>query len=175
MRNRLTFVVAVMSLIGAGALAAPAAPAGRVSVAVAFSPRVETKLRERFGPKEADVLRDAVTRAVGDSLAQPTAAGAAARALAVDVEITDLEPTHPTRAQSAESPGLDPHLSRSLGGAAMTGIVHDADGTVLARLAVSRFAPDLSQISASGDAWADARLAIQLFASKLARKVAAQR
>jgi hypothetical protein len=137
-----------------------------VPVAVTFAPRIESKIRQAYGAAETEVVRDAVITAVSESFRK---AGAGPD-LSVAVEVTDVAPSHPTRQQSLDSPSLDPVRSKSLGGAALTGTVSGPDGKVIANLSFQRFAPDLRSASVSFDAWADARLSIQIFASQLAKK-----
>ena len=172
MRSRIP-VLLLSTLLGAGAaLAAPDTP--RPAITVTFAPPVETKLREQFGSKEADVLRQDVIERVGESLLKASLANPGLGALTAEVQFTDLASTHPTREQSFEQPGLDPLRSKSVGGAALHGTVHDANGKEVASLTMKRFAPDLTTISASGDAWADARITIRMFASKLGAALAAK-
>jgi len=170
MRLRVPILLLLTAFAASAALAASDAP--RPAVTVTFSAFAQAKIKEKFGAREAGEIRDEVVRAVGDSLLKATLANPALGALSAEVEVTDLDPTHPTREQSVEQPGLDILRSKSVGGATLKGVVHDASGKEVASLTFKRYAPDLTTISASGDAWADARITIRMFASKLGAQLA---
>ena len=167
-RNLIT-AVTITSVLAAVAPSALAAADAGIPVTVTFAPRIAATIHDTYGPAEAEVLREAVRSALSDSLLN----AGSGRDVKVAVEVTNVAPTHPTRQQSVDSPSLGPIRSRSLGGAALTGTVRGPNGQVLATLNFERFAPDLSTISSSIDAWADARLAIRQFASQLAKKTVA--
>jgi hypothetical protein len=84
------------------------------------------------------------------------------------VTVEDLAPTRLTRKQLADNPSLDVVRSKSLGGAELKGEVRDAERRLLTTVSYRYFAPTLPLGSASRDPWADARLAIDGFAGKLA-------
>jgi len=139
-------------------LAAP--PAASVS----YAPAVQQDLQDRFGAAEGDALRAdilaAISRQMG-KLAMPPGT-------AVSVTVTDLAPTRPTRRQQSDEPTLDPLLTQYLGGAELHGVVHDAAGRALRTVQYRYFAPDLRAGSVARDPWADAHLAIEGFAARLA-------
>ena len=87
---------------------------------------------------------------------------------AVTVTVEDLAPTRLTRKQLADNPSLDVLRSKSLGGAQLKGEVLDAQQHVLRTVSYRYFAPTLYEGSVSLDPWADAQLAIDGFARKLA-------
>jgi len=150
--------------IAAGLLLAPLALAGELSaVTIDFAPPVTTKL-QRYGAAESAVVRAAILAAV----ARQTARVAMPASLAATVMVQDLAPTHPTREQVSDDPSVDAVRTRYLGGAALVGYVRDARQHVVAVVTYRHFAPTLTEGSASLDPWADARLAIDQFAAKLA-------
>ena len=150
--------------IAAGLLLAPVLLAGELAVtAIDFAPRVTTKL-QRYGADEAATLRSAIVAAV----ARETGRVAMPESLAVTVRVQDIAPTHPTRKQVSDDPAVDAVRTKYLGGAELIGYVRDANQHVVAVVTYRHFAPTLVQGSASLDPWADARLAIDQFAAKLA-------
>jgi len=78
------------------------------------------------------------------------------------------EPSSSTPQQVFDDPAVDAVRTKYLGGAALIGYVRDAKQHVVAVVTYRHFAPTLVQGSASLDPWADARLAIDQFAAKLA-------
>jgi hypothetical protein len=139
--------------------AAAAAAAGRGR----FAPRVSGELKG-YGEEEGTVLRTAILTAVSRELGQV----AAPSGLAITAVVQDLAPTHPTREQLTDDPAMDVARTKFIGGAELTGAVRDAGGRVLATVHYRHFPPNLELGSASLDPWADARLAIDQFAAKLA-------
>lgn len=151
-------------LIAAGLLLAPVLLAGELSaVTIDFAPRVTPKL-QRYGADETAALRAAIVAA----LARETGRVAMPAGLAVTVMVQDIAPTHPTRKQVSDDPAVDAVRTKYLGGAELTGSARDANQHVVATVTYRHFAPTLVQGSASLDPWADARLAIDQFAAKLA-------
>jgi hypothetical protein len=145
-------------LVLTSVLAAPPA------VTVGYASAVQQKLQDSYGAGEGDVLRAEILAAVSrqlDKLALPPGT-------AVSVTVTELAPTRPTREQQNDDPTLDPVLTKLLGGAHLQGVVHDAAGQPLRTVQYRYFAPDLRAGSVARDPWADARLAIDGFASRLA-------
>lgn len=135
------------------------------SITVDFAPRVSGELK-RYGDEEGKVLRTAILTAVSRKLRR--VAAAAPSGLAITVVVQDVAPTHPTRQQLADDPATDVARTKFIGGAELAGSVRDAGGRVLATVHYRHFPPNLELGSASVDPWADARLAIDQFASKLA-------
>jgi len=150
--------------IAAGLLLAPVLLAGKLSaIAIDFPPRLTAKL-QRYGTDETAALRAAILAAV----ARETGRVATPDGLAVAVIVQDVAPTHPTRRQVSDDPAVDAARTKYLGGAELTGYVRDANQHVVATVSYRHFAPTLVEGSASLDPWADARLAIDRFAAKLA-------
>ena len=150
--------------ITAGLLLAPVLLAGEPSVTtIEFAPRVTMKLL-RYGVDETAALRATILAAV----ARETGRSAMPAGLAVTVMVQDLAPTHPTRKQVSDDPAVDAVRTKYLGGAELIGYVRDANQHVVATVTYRHFAPTLVQGSASLDPWADARLAIDQFAARLA-------
>jgi hypothetical protein len=148
----------------AALLAAPglwAAPA--VATHIEFAPEVEAQLK-RFGSEEGATLRAAIE----SSVQHATARLDMPKGALVEITLEEVAPTHPTRKQLNENPAQDETRTKYLGGAALVGYVRDANRQVLARISYRHFAPTLALGSASLDPWADARLAIEAFADKLA-------
>ena len=150
--------------------------AGRpVAVTVTFGPALESKLGASYGTEEAEVLRACVVRSVGEALEQRRGGRPGTPAASIAVVITDAQPSHPTRRQRSDNPSLDPLRSVSLGGADLNGTVRAADGRVLATVSHRHFAPNFELASPAGDAWADARVAIQQWAADVVARIAAGR
>jgi hypothetical protein len=150
--------IAAGLLLGSLSLAGPG-PATTVE----FAPRVAGEL-QRYGAEEGTVLRKAILEAVS----RETGRVATPPGLAITVVVQDVAPSHPTRAQSSDDPATDVAKTRFIGGAELTGTVRDAGGRVLATVHYLHFPPNLELGSASLDPWADARLAIEQFAARLA-------
>jgi hypothetical protein len=141
----------------------PAAAALGVT-GIDFAPAVNAKLEKDYGEAEAATLRKAIRAAVArekDCSGVPVAVG-------LNVTVEDLTPTRPTRKELNENPTLDTVHSKSIGGAELRGEVLDAQQHVLTTVTYRYFAPTITIGSVSRDPWADARLAIDGFAEKLA-------
>ena len=143
----------------AAALTAAAPPATTVELAPAAAAKMPG-----YGEEERAVLSAAIVAAVGRETAGIPAAGG----LAIAVTIEDVAPTHPTREQLANNPAVDTVRTTFLGGAELTGEVRDADQRLVAKVTDRYFARSLELGSRARDPWADARLAIDRFALKLA-------
>ena len=151
-------------LLLAPVLLAPVLRAGELSaITIDFAPRVTTQL-QRYGADEAAVLRAAIVAAV----ARETGRVAMPANLAATVMVQDIAATHPTAKQVSDDPALDAVRTKYLGGGGLIGYVRDPKQHVVAVVTYRHFAPTLIQGSASLDPWADARLAIDQFAAKLA-------
>jgi hypothetical protein len=149
---------------GAALLLAPGLPAAPLAVTgIDFAPAVNAKWPE-YGEAEAATLRKAIRAAV----AREKECSAVPTGVSVNVTVEDLAPSRPTREQLAASPSLDVVHSKSLGGAELKGEVLDAQQHVLTTVSYRYFAPTITLGSAARDPWADARLAIDGFAGKLA-------
>jgi hypothetical protein len=130
---------------------------------VDFAPAVSDKLKD-YGDAEGATLTDAIVAAVNRRSAQC----AVAPGLALTVTVEDLAPSRLTRKQLDDNPSLDVERSKSLGGAELKGEVRDARQRVLTTVSYRYFAPTITVGSPARDPWADARLAIDGFAEKLA-------
>jgi len=155
------------ALYAAGAAAlllARGLPAEQLAVTgIDFAPAVNVKWPE-YGAAEAATLRKAIRAAVArekECSALPTGVG-------INVTVEDLAPSRLTREQLAANPSLDVVHSKSLGGAELKGEVLDAQQHVLTTVSYRYFAPTITVGSVARDPWADARLAIDGFAGKLA-------
>jgi len=152
--------IAVAALLLAPVLsAAQTAPV----TTVYFTPAVNTKMQQ-YGAAEGAKLQAAIVAAVSREARR----GAIPAGLAVAVTLQDVAPTRPTMRQQTDNPTLDPVRTKYLGGAALIGEVRDAGQHVLARASFRYFPGVLPAGSVSLDPWADARLAIDQFAVKLA-------
>ena len=139
-------------------------PAAELAVTgIDFAPAVTAKWPE-YGETEAATLRKAIRAAV----AGEKECGAVPAVVGVNVTVEDLAPTRLTRKQLADNPALDVVRSKSLGGAALKGELLDAQQHVLTTVSYRYFAPTIAVGSPSRDPWADAQLAIDGFAVKLA-------
>jgi hypothetical protein len=151
-------VLAAMLLL-AGAL--PAAEPPRITID--FAPAAAEKM-DTFGEEERGPLQAAIRAALERETAKvPTAAG-----VQIAVTVEDLAPTHPTRAQLAADPAASAAQSKFLGGAALSAELRDANHHVLKAVNHNYSARTLGLGSSSLDPWADARLAIDQFAVKVA-------
>lgn len=117
-----------------------------------------------YGESERASLESAVTAAI----ARATGKLALPAGLKLQVTVEDVAPTHPTRAQVAANPSISATDSHFLGGAELTGTLEDGSGHALTTVRHRYFAPTLELGSASFDPWADAHLAIDQFARKVA-------
>jgi len=153
------------SYVAALALAAlvSGASAGQLPVAaVDFTPEVQDKLR-LYGAQEAAVVQAAIL----ESVSRAAARAALPDGLTVTITVRDLAPTRPTRQLSADDPALDVMHTRYLGGAALVGEVRDAQQRIVVTVRHRYFPPSIRQAALSPDPWADARLAIDQFATRL--------
>ena len=139
-------------------------PAAELGVTgIDFAPAVNAKWPE-YGEAEAATLRKAIRAAV----AREKECGTVPAGVGVNVTVEDLAPSRLTREQLADNPSLDVLHSKSLGGAELKGEVLDAQQHVLTTVSYRYFAPTITLGSLARDPWADARLAIDGFARKLA-------
>ena len=154
---------AVAAFCAAGLLLPLSGPGAELTVGrVDFAPAVSTKLQE-YGESEGAAVRDAIVTEVSRA-SQPHAPPG----LSVAVTVLDLAPSRLTRKQLNDDPSLDVLHSRSLGGAELKGEVRDAQQHLLTTVSYRYFAPDIAAASPARDPWADARVAVDGFAAKLA-------
>jgi len=156
-------------LIGAMMLAA-ALQAAEPPTTVSFAPAVAGRMAT-YGEGERTTLESAVETALAGALRGSSLPSG----VTIHVTLEELAPSHPTRAQLMADPAMDPTRTHFLGGAALSGEVRDASGRVLTKVSHRYFPPTIALGSASLDAWADARLAIDQFAARLAAAVRALR
>ena len=138
--------------------------AGTPPVTINWAPHAQHELATRYGSDQEQVLRGALLESLEPQLSKVSLPAAAS----VLVTVERVAPTHPTPRQSADNPSLDPFASKSIGGAQLRGTVRDSDGRTLTAVSYSYYPSTLRLGSASKDAWADARLAFQGFAARLA-------
>jgi hypothetical protein len=131
---------------------------------VDFDPAVTALLQKTYGSHEAGVLRSAIQAA----LASRERGNALPDGLTLKVTVHRIAPTHPTMKQQLDDPSLSPARTRYLGGAALVGEIRDPKQQVLATVDYSNFVGVLPEGAPSLDPWADARVTISTFASKLA-------
>ena len=151
--------VAILGLFSSSLLGAPPYTL-TVTLAPTVIQRLNTSLGIAEGPTLERIVSEAVARAVVPSRCSSTSH--------IDVSVDEAEPTHPTRRQLLDQPSLDFLRSKSIGGAALTARLLDANGTVIDSFNYRRFAIDIYQASPAAETWSDARLAVDLFAAKLA-------
>ena len=146
---------AVLAVAAGPALADPA------SVSVTLGPDLQEKvaeLGERDVRRQADRLAEVVRRTLARSGDLDGAR--------IDLVLTDLKPNRPTFEQMAERPGLDPHRSVSIGGAAIEGQITTADGQVLP-VRYDWFSHSIADVRGYST-WQDADRAYERLASRLA-------
>ena len=146
---------AVLAVAAGPALADPA------SVSVTLGPDLQEKvaeLGERDVRRQADRLAEVVRRTLARSGDLDGAR--------IDLVLTDLKPNRPTFEQMAERPGLDPHRSVSIGGAAIEGQITTAHGQVLP-VRYDWFSNSIAEVRGYST-WQDADRAYERLASRLA-------
>lgn len=155
-----------VALIALGATPLFAAPPYTLSVTLA--PPLVERLHQSLGAAEGPVLQ----RIVSETVARAVTPAQCSSTAHIDVSVDAAAPTHPTRQQLLDEPGLDFLRSKSIGGAALSARLLDANGTVIDSFNYRRFAIDIRQGSAAAETWSDARIAVDYFAHKLARECA---
>ena len=156
--RKLAFLAPLSAVLAVAAGPALADPA---SVSVTLGPDLQDKARdlgERDVREQADRLAEVVRRALADSGDLDGAR--------IDLVLTDLKPNRPTFEQMADRPGLDPHRSISIGGAAIEGRITTADGRVLP-VKYDWFSQSLAEVRGFST-WQDADRAYERLASRLA-------
>jgi len=152
-----------VGMLLAAMLLASAPQAAEPQTTVVFAPAVAQRMAT-YGESERATLESAIDAALARAIRRaPLPAG-----LTLRVTLEDLAPSHPTRAQQLADPSLDPIRTHYIGGAELAGEVHDANGRVLTTVSHRYFPLTLQLGSASRDPWADARLAIDQFAVRMA-------
>jgi ABC-type uncharacterized transport system permease subunit len=153
----------VAMLLAATAVLVPALRAAQPQTTVGFAPALAASMKS-YGESERSTLEQAADGAVAHAMRAVTLPAGST----IQVTFEELAPSHPTRAQQLADPAEDPIGTHLLGGAALTGVVRDASGRVLTRVEHRYFPLTLRLGSASLDPWADARIAIDQFAIRLA-------
>jgi hypothetical protein len=131
---------------------------------VVFPPRLEARFEHDYGVDEEGVLREAIREALARALAPL----ALPRPLGAHVTVENVVPTRPTRAQLDANPSLDGFRSKSVGGASLSAELRDRDGHLVTTVKYQYFAQSLASGSPVPEPWADARLAIDGFAARVA-------
>lgn len=147
----------------AAALAVVAGPAmaQTASVNVTVGPDLQQKVDE-LGEREVRGQADRLAEVVQRALARYGALEGAR----VDLVLTDLKPNRPTFQQMVARPGLDPFLSRSIGGAAIEGQIVTADGRTVP-VKYDWYSHSLADVRGY-TTWTDADRAYQRLASNIA-------
>jgi hypothetical protein len=160
-----TFSAAALVVLLAPVLpAAQTAPAVQpISTAVDFAPAAAANM-QRYGAAERATLQSAIVAAVS----RESSCGIVAAGLVLTVTVDNVAPTHPTAKQLSDDPSLDVVRTRYLGGAELSGELRDASRRVVAAVTYRYYPQTLALGSVSHDPWADARLAIEGFAARLA-------
>jgi hypothetical protein len=160
-----TVIAAATALLLAPVLPAAqtAAPVQPIATAVDFAPAAAANL-QRYGEAERVTLQSAIVSAVSHE----RSCSAVAAGIAVTVTVDSVAPSRPTMKLLSDDPSLDVVRTRYLGGAELSGEVRDASQRVVATVSYRYFPQTLALGSVSRDPWADARLAIDGFADKLA-------
>ena len=156
--RKLAFLAPLSAVLAVAAGPALADPA---SVSVTLGPDLQEKvaeLGERDVRRQADRLAEVVRRTLARSGDLDGAR--------IDLVLTDLKPNRPTFEQMAERPGLDPHRSVSIGGAAIEGQITTADGQVLP-VRYDWFSNSIAEVRGYST-WQDADRAYERLASRLA-------
>jgi hypothetical protein len=154
----------------AGLNAAPVFAATAVAIApVTISAPLQKALHDQYGESEAAVLQSAVAERLERSLQSAGASVSDSANQRIEVSIDDAKPSHPTRFQTQKNPSLDPVRSRSLGGARLHAVLKGAEGKVLDQVEYHDYAMSFQEASPSGDAWGDARVAIERFIAQVVK------
>src|SRR5450432_1998286 len=122
-----------------GLVAATSAVAAGPPISVTLAPALTEHLDKSLGVEEGPVLQRIVTEAVTKAV-MPDRCPEAAR---IDVTVIEADPTHPTRRQLLDQPGLDFLRSKSIGGAELSAKVFNADGRVIGTVSYRRYPPTL--------------------------------
>ena len=146
---------AVLAVAAGPALADPA------TVSVTIGPDLQEKTRD-LGERDVREQADRLAEVVRGALARSGDLDGAR----IDLVLTDLKPNRPTFEQMADRPGLDPHRSISIGGAAIEGRITTADGRVLP-VKYDWFSQSLAEVRGFST-WQDADRAYERLASRLA-------
>ena len=154
--NRHTAFAATIVLMAALCAAPPLSAAAVTILPATIATPMQSALHDRYGAEEAVALQAIVADWLARSLTAAAASLSDGAPIRIEVSIEDAVPSHPTRHQMQQSPGLDPVRSISLGGARLHAMLRDASGQVLDHVDYDHYATSLEEVSLSGDAWGDA-------------------
>lgn len=166
--------VASLSCVAVALGFAATAVAGPINAPpAAIGPELQEALEDDYGVREADALRRDLTRALERALSDVDATLADTGApVTLEVTILNAKPNRPTLEQLRDQPALSFALSRSIGGAALEGVLRDAEGRELARVESEFFETDIRD-TIGASTWHDARRAMRRFANDVAEAYAA--
>lgn len=156
--RKLSFLAPLAAVLAFSAAPAMAEPA---LISVSLGPDLQEKAEE-LGAREVQEQADRLAELVGRALARDGDLDGAR----IELVLTDVRPNRPTFQQMADRPGLDGHLSRSIGGAAIEGQITTADGRTLP-VRYDWYSASLADVRGF-DTWQDADRAYRRLASNLA-------
>ncbi|MGV8929045.1 MAG: hypothetical protein ACOH1E_04800 [Brevundimonas sp.] len=156
--RKLAFFAPLAAVLAISATPAMAEPA---SIRVTLGPDLQDKARD-LGPREVQEQADRLAELVGRALANDAELDGAR----IDLVLSDLRPNRPTFQQMGNRPGLDAHLSRSIGGATIEGQITTADGRTLP-VQYDWYSSNLEDVRGFST-WQDAERAYQRLAVNLA-------
>ena len=156
--RKLVFFAPLAAVLAFSATSASAEPA---VISVSLGADLHDKA-EDLGPREVQEQADRLAELVGRALAREGDLDGAR----IELVLTDLRPNRPTFQQMVDRPGLDGHLSRSIGGAAIEGQITTADGRTLP-VRYDWFSSSLADVRGI-NTWSDADRAYRRLAVNLA-------
>ena len=156
--RKLSFLAPLAAVLAFSAAPAMAEPA---LISVSLGPDLQEKAEE-LGAREVQEQADRLAELVGRALARDGDLDGAR----IELVLTDVRPNRPTFQQMADRPGLDGHLSRSIGGAAIEGQITTADGRTLP-VRYDWYSASLADVRGF-DTWQDADRAYRRLATNLA-------
>lgn len=148
---------------------AHAAAANEVSLApVSYSPQFQNALTDDYGLREGEHLQRTVTRAVRAALSRRGVTLSDSAPVTIEISIVDAAPNAPTMQQLIRTPGLDPILSHSIGGAELRAVLRDARGQQIAEVTHRRYNFSIAEVMVPAATWEQAEWAVHQFAEKVA-------
>ncbi len=148
---------------------AQTAQAAPVSVAdVAIAPTFQDTLHKKLGDREGEILQDRVAREVSRALQRAGADVTSGAGVRVETTIVDADPNRPTLKELGDTPGLSMLGSISTGGAHLTGVIRNADGSVVAEVDHRQYSASLFDVLPGAGEWQDADRSIRQYARKVA-------
>ena len=155
-KARFTLLIAPIILLAT-------APAQALEVETLFSSDFSKDLADTYGEREGEFLAQRIERHFSEAVSDTD--------LNIDrivVTIEDAKPNRPTFKQSADQPSLDIFASRSIGGAKLTAVALDANGSEIGRISGKWYETDLENSFAAGT-WSDANRAIRIVSRRFAK------